>query len=105
VSGAAKKTSDAHTNALEMDQAINRFQIKKKMSRQTREEAISELPRRNGAAVEQKLREMDGRLYDMQTKLMAQEVAIGSALLKIQALENLILVQKAKMTGHGPSEI
>lgn len=62
-----------------------------------------DLPKKNGAAVMETLRDMDARVRGQQIRVDKLNEALSTALARIEALESQLAVMRVMTQGHGPS--
>jgi uncharacterized coiled-coil protein SlyX len=64
---------------------------------------MNELNRRNTESVEFKLNEMNTEIYKQKIKIEQLQTTLSSMSERMNALESMVLQQKAKMAGTGAS--
>jgi uncharacterized coiled-coil protein SlyX len=66
---------------------------------------MSDLLRRNTEAVSQALRELTDKVFSQQRQLDGMVATMGSMNERMASLERTIMIQRALMTGHGPTVV
>lgn len=64
---------------------------------------MKELNARNTETLEQVLKQQNEKIEEQQKRIDSVLVTLGSLINKIEALERILTLQKARSTGHGPS--
>ena len=70
-----------------------------------KEETQQLLNKRNTASVEQSLKQVFELLSEQNLKIIGLQNTIATLNQKVIELENLTRIQKARLTGHGPSSV
>jgi hypothetical protein len=66
-------------------------------------EAQRELNARNTASVAAKVEELNQRVYDLNNVVMQQHTALVAMQERLNSLEQMLIIQKVRLTGLGPS--
>ena len=66
---------------------------------------MEELSRRNTETVEQALKDMYKKIQEQQVSINGLNTTIGSMYERMNALEKMVMLHKARITGTGPTEI
>lgn len=62
-----------------------------------------DLARRNAEAVAETLKEMDARVRAQQIRIDGLVATMSGLLVRLEALERLMLLRRAEAAGHGPT--
>ena len=67
------------------------------------EENVQELNKRNTGIIEQALKDMYKKIQEQQISINGLNTTMGSVYERINVLEKMIMLHKAKITGTGPT--
>jgi len=64
---------------------------------------MDELNRRNTEAVEQVIKDQNNKILEQQKRIDLLNTAVSNLTQKLTEIEKMIIIQKIKLTGSGPS--
>ena len=66
-------------------------------------EAQRELNARNTVSISMKVEELNQRVYDLNNVVIQQHTALVAMQERLNSLEQMLIIQKVRLTGLGPS--
>lgn len=64
---------------------------------------MDEVNKRNAETIRQKLQEMDEKMYVLEHTIKSQSEAITTLLIRLNSVEQQLIIFKVRSTGTGPS--